>query len=459
MFLLVKLVLFCSVLLIAMFGSRRSVLICTALLIPFPLMNILPFLASVGLSGVMLISVIVSFRVVFELLFSQKIVFFGPYSKEFLGLLVFLWLWTVIGALILPIMFSGMQVVSGAGEYESLQLNLSNLAQIVYITIYFLLVIWVCGVSSPSKTAGGDADSHLLGSNLLLISLVVAVSFSLYQLVSIASSLPYVSDFIYDMPRRAGIEQAVVGGLVPRINGSFAEASDAGRFYTAIIAACLMACCCGLKHRFAIPAIITFICLLLTFSSTAIIAASFVFVICGLYLSRSLLTVHLKSIVAVVGVIAVLLFLSSFVLDIANLTLAEFVSVIEHLTVGKVETNSFEARSSIDVMAIHLATDSYLLGVGLGSHRSSSFVTLIISNLGLIGLLVFIFIALKIFVLPKRFRTNEIAILSAAIFGFTLAKSIAGPDLADDFLWFLVALWLRQICLTERTLNAREQTV
>jgi hypothetical protein len=447
-------VLFCSVILIAAFGSRRYVLVITALLIPFPLMNILPFSASVGLNGVMLICVIVSLRVVLEVFILRKIVFFGPYSKEFLGLLSFLWLWTVIGALTLPAVFSGLQVVSGAGEYESLELNLSHAAQVIYITIYFLLVVWICGVSSPGEVAKEQAGGQLLGSNLLLISFVIAVFFSSYQLLSIASSLPYVSDFIYDMPRRPGAVFAVVTDLVPRINGSFAEASDAGRFYSAMIAAFLMACCCGLQHRFSVPTIIAFICVLLTFSSTAIVTVSLLLVICGLYLSRSFMTVKLKSISAVVVIITVLLGVSSFVLDIANLTLPELLSVIEHLTVGKIETNSFESRSSIDVIAIELAAESYFLGVGLGSHRSSSFVTLIISSLGLIGLLTFVFIGLRIFVLPKRFRTNENVILSAAIFGFVLAKSIAGPDLADNFLWFLVALWLRQICFTERNLNA-----
>lgn len=439
---------------VASFGSRRSVLLAIALLIPFPLMNILPFSASVGLTGVMLICVIVSLRFVIEVFLSRKIIFFGSYSKEFLGVLSFLWLWTVLGALTLPVVFSGFQVVSGAGEHQSLDLNISHAAQVIYVTLYFLLVLWSCGVSSPGVVVKEQSGDQLLGSDLLLICLVVAGLFSLYQLLSIASGLPYVSDFIYDMPRRAGIEQAVVSGLVPRINGSFAEASDAGRFYSAMIAAFLMACYCGLQRRFIVPTIISLVFILLTFSSTAIVATCLLLTFCGLNLSRSFLSVRLKSVSAIVLIIVVLLLAGFGVLEIVDLTLSELTYVIEHLTTGKVETNSFESRFTIDVIALQLAVESNFFGVGLGSHRSSSFITFIISNLGLPGFLMLVYIGLRIFVLPKRFRTSENVILSAAIFGFVLAKSIAGPDLSDDFLWFLVALWVRQICCTERRLSA-----
>ena len=112
---------------VASFGSRRSVLLAIALLIPFPLMNILPFSASVGLTGVMLVCVIVSLRFAIEVFLSRKIIFFGSYSKDFLGVLSFLWLWTVLGALTLPVVFSGFQVVSGAGEHQSLELNITTL--------------------------------------------------------------------------------------------------------------------------------------------------------------------------------------------------------------------------------------------------------------------------------------------------------------------------------------------
>lgn len=454
MFLSIKLALFCIVILIAVFGSRRSVLIAIAVLIPLEGMNILPFSTSIGLTGVMLICLIVSLRVISEILFFRKIILFGPYSRDFLGLLLFLWLWIVIGSLILPSMFSGLEVISGEGMYQRLEFNISHVAQIIYITIFFLLVVWSCGVSSPNSMIDEHVDSQSSNSNLLLISFVVAAFFSVYQLLSNISGLPSLGDFILDMPRRSTLESAIVLDLVPRINGSFLESSGAGRFYSAMVAAFLMACYCGLKHRFAMPTIIALLCTLLTFSSTAIVVSSILLSMFGFYLTHPLATVKLKSISKVIFIIFIAIFVSSLYFKFSSLTLPNILSVIEHLTFNKVETDSFETRSSIDLWALKLALETYLLGVGLGSHRSSSFIAQIIVSSGLIGLLVFIFIGLRIFLLPKRFRTNESLILSAAIFGLTLAKSVAGPDLSHDFLWFLVALWLRQICITERRFNA-----
>ncbi|WP_206541953.1 hypothetical protein, partial [Leucobacter celer] len=56
---------------------------------------------------------------------------------------------------------------------------------------------------------------------------------------------------------------------------------------------------------------------------------------------------------------------------------------------GKLGSKSLNSRSSSDTFSLDLAAHTWGLGVGLGANRPSSFATMLVSCVGLIGAIAF----------------------------------------------------------------------
>ncbi|MDF2917872.1 MAG: hypothetical protein K0S70_2089 [Microbacterium sp.] len=101
---------------------------------------------------------------------------------------------------------------------------------------------------------------------------------------------------------------------------------------------------------------------------------------------------------------------------------------------------SFRNRFASDLFSLDLTLDTFGIGVGLGASRPSSFATLVLSNLGVIG---FALLAVALCLAIARVRiTPGWTPAAVALFALVLAKVIAEPALSTPLLWLLVGACL-----------------
>jgi hypothetical protein len=108
-------------------------------------------------------------------------------------------------------------------------------------------------------------------------------------------------------------------------------------------------------------------------------------------------------------------------------------------TVGKSDSQSFVNRTTRDLHALQIAVDTYGIGVGLGSNRPSSLVTTLLSNVGIIGFLVFIVMYIRLL----SNATGENAWLKWAGYACLIDMSLAGPSITATTMWIVLALTVR----------------
>ena len=104
---------------------------------------------------------------------------------------------------------------------------------------------------------------------------------------------------------------------------------------------------------------------------------------------------------------------------------------ILHFTVDKGASVSFVSRAASDLYALQLTSMTHGLGVGLGSNRPSSLLTMLLSNVGVVGSTLFFFMIarlLKNTPMSKQWaRWSVVGVILAMIFGV--------PDCTFPVMW------------------------
>ena len=127
-------------------------------------------------------------------------------------------------------------------------------------------------------------------------------------------------------------------------------------------------------------------------------------------------------------------------------------------TIDKFSSTSFRNRLWADQFSVFSVFPStYFLGAGWGSNRPSSFVTFLLSNVGIIGFLSFfgfVFFLTKIF-LKDFSKLNPITIsISAGFYTYLLALIIALPDLNwPPTFWLLAGLMVAGLTNNKQTIG------
>lgn len=109
----------------------------------------------------------------------------------------------------------------------------------------------------------------------------------------------------------------------------------------------------------------------------------------------------------------------------------------EKILGGKIGSASMDVRTSSDAFSVELLWQTWGLGVGLGANRPSSFATMLVSCVGVLGTVAF---AILIFQLVARARLHPLG--AAPVWGllaFLAAKAVSLPDLATPGMWILIA--------------------
>ncbi len=125
----------------------------------------------------------------------------------------------------------------------------------------------------------------------------------------------------------------------------------------------------------------------------------------------------------------------------------EFTAMIVELTAGKVDSESGQQRLFWVMQGFNAFLQSYGLGIGPGSFRSSSFIVAILGSMGIIGIALFVLYCLKVF---KPLATSTYAVnqeakkalgaaLSWTAMMLLVPISVSGPSPDPGLLFGLLA--------------------
>lgn len=104
----------------------------------------------------------------------------------------------------------------------------------------------------------------------------------------------------------------------------------------------------------------------------------------------------------------------------------------------KVDSSSYTNRSGADLFSINLTGQTYGIGVGVGANRPSSFLAMLLSSSGVLGTV--LFLTALVAIMWKALRSHAYQPTAWALVALMCSKIVAGPDLSDPIMWFLLAV-------------------
>jgi hypothetical protein len=355
----------------------------------------------------------------------------GRRWERLLGGYSFMRLWisfavvSAISAIVLPFVFHGIPVYDPRLSIEEnfvqgpapLHFQFENIVQPAFLALNVLVVI----ASTRQCLSIGKAHKMFIWSSYLII-LIVMLQGSFFWL-----GLPFPSNLLNNNPGYS-LVQMQVGNLRP--SGSFTEPSTAGAVLAALVAAFLWKYFAGgagiLKAGIA-----AFTCLLVA-STSSLLAVIIVFVL----LVLAFPVLRLPWFIRVGRLKRLSVFFVSTIVAALLMIIPGIRAILLSQTLEKGESYSALVRLGADAYAFNLALETYGLGVGLGSNRPSSLVAALLSQVGVVGFVLFVCAAWStLWNLPKQHRWIGMAGL-----GLLLSMAFGLPDLSFPFVWILFAL-------------------
>lgn len=380
---------------------------------------------------------------------------FGAHSalSRGLGLFGLLLLWGAVGAALHPLIFAGMPVYAPGIGIDSqvvdgtpLTHTTSQLAQVIYLALNVALVLYVAIHARSARDVGRLHRAFLVAG-------VSAIAIAGIQKFTVALGLPFPYDLIQNNPSLDLRQQITFQGVV-RLSGTFPEASNLAVFGSGLLAYAFGSLLLGRRPTlfYATLTVFTAFVMLWTTSSTAYLMIGFVTVaLFSLYVGWPMLRgrIRLRR-----GLWFVLLLLGGTAALAGSSVLR---GIIAKAVLGKFESRSFGVRTSADLDALRILVDTWGLGIGLGSNRPSSFVTSLLSTLGLLGTALFVvglfLIAAATARLGARAHPEKVSVL--ALMAIVIAKTLSSPDLSTASMWALIALCAASLSVASKNAGRR----
>jgi hypothetical protein len=362
--------------------------------------------------------------------------------------------WGVASAFLLPRYFAGMLVNPPRasmdltyGHLLPLHFGHSNLAQAGYLPLAVVFLVFAICATEPL----GAARTMYRG---LVAATVLALGVGFYQKAASARGWYYPARLIVsnEVTFRSGAYREVTAGLGLRLSSTFSEASYAGAFFAAAFVFFALLAVHSPRRRL-LRALIGLMCLgaaALTGSSTAygclavgvvlfLVIEVFAPMVCGRVSPVATALAGLGFVAVGVGALF--------------LPLGPVARVLTDELFQKIHSGSALHRFAADRAAWLVFWHTWGLGVGLGSERPSSLVLYLLSNVGVIGSLVFLgaLFALLIgcrrrlrFVYEPERRARLIALQYAFVINLA-ALVVSIPDVSWPMLWVWWAMLLLEL--------------
>ena len=346
----------------------------------------------------------------------RKNLVFG-YGDGSPNLLAGFYFYAVAVTLIAPTVFAGIGVMaSGIGLDEQvgaltpLTYTPSNVAQIGYLTLSTLFVLF------------NEADQYVTRQYFVIV-------FTVGILVALATDMLGMHDFFRSLFDNSARGQYATNTI--RLRGQFAEPSHLGAF----------SMCAVVYFGTAVTQVKTL---------RGLAAALTMLGLSGYALARSasgtgivglVITACIIGALAVVVVLAIptsprtIAFTGAYLL--AGLILVPFaIPWARQIMSQKQDSTSSITRQFADDNGWHLMTDT-IIGTGLGSNRTSSMFYLLISTVGLLGTA--LFVAMVVRSIARGLHRAETLPTAFALLAFVTTAFVSIADFASPLLWSLIA--------------------
>jgi hypothetical protein len=315
-------------------------------------------------------------------------------------------LWSAATALIWPRLFAGqITVVAYYGNGNELQVSSSNIIH----SLYLLICVSSSFMISLAVSRSNDRVSNLLMRAYIAAS-IVAGAFIIYHALHLYFGMPFPLEFFYSNPSAAQNQFGMIASemgkqlLLMRPSGTFSEPSYAAMYMVGFFGFVTAMYIHRKRSRLLLFGVVTtFLMVMLIGSSGGLIILALVtsyLVLNGIF---SLLKLQglkeYRKFFKPLGIIAIC----------CILPLVVFTNILDMLSLGfkvllldKLQTGSGAERMATEYMALQVFVDSYGLGTGLGSNQSWTLPGYILSNTGMVGLLLLGWFALSVTKLAQR---------------------------------------------------------
>jgi hypothetical protein len=366
-------------------------------------------------------------------------------------------LWAVASSYILPRLFEGAvfvwpQKASPPFVLALLEPSPSNINQDFYLMIdCTILVATAIYLTRPQVLLPPFI-------RIYFISGFVVAFISVWQLGSRLAGIPYPDDLLYSNPGWAILTAQQIGN-VPRINGPFSEPSSLAAYMASLVCATGWLQLQGHRDRMARWLFITgLLTMMISTSTTGFAVLAMVGVGVPIYAlvsgSASMLARILKIGVPLVLLCVLVSVCASIFVPQFNKNAAEVLDA----TLNKQGSSSYEDRTGADADSLKAAVDTYGLGTGWGSNRSSSLVPGLLAAIGVpgcIGLVWFgVGLARRVRLARKRHCSRDqlfvIDSCCGALVGTMLTAVISAPTITSTTFFFLLGLLIASVVRAAR---------
>ena len=355
--------------------------------------------------------------------------------------------WALASSFLMPRLFQGQAYVWPQKEIppfviEPLQPSSSNINQDVYLVLNCALVVLGSCFFTRSRL-------HLLPflRTYFASGLIVAV-IAVWQFANKMAGIPYPSSLLYSNPGWAILTGQSIG-FIPRINASFSEPAALAGYMSSIVCASGWIMLRGHRGTLIRLSFMTGLATIALSTSTTGFAALAVIGVGVPAVAMLTGSSRLGGMVLKVGVPGVILVgLAFFAGETLVPRFDSGVSQVIAATMDKQHSSSYNDRTNTDVDSLAVVGQTFGLGAGWGSNRSSSLLPGVLANVGVPGLLGLLWFGAIVTGAVRRARrslpTPEQSIVidgcCGGLFGFILTALISGPSIGAVIFYLLLAL-------------------
>jgi hypothetical protein len=368
--------------------------------------------------------------------------------------LVFLVLYAlvaIVGSLLLPQWFAGIKLnavikMFGMDELSELSLSLSNFVQA--LSLLLLLLVMLAFLVLVKDQASKNALSRGL-----VLAVTLVVSLGAYEQSAIYLKWPSTAAYWANNP---GYSQVPLnpfafglpsgGFLLNRVGVPFSEPSYSSVFMAAMCLGAIGVALLG--RRWLLGGSAALVCLLglvNTLGSTGLAAAAVAFVVLTMWVTVGALRGSSSLSRRLRAALLCGLFLLASTWGYRVYEVSAFrphvEAMVQSLIIDKAK-QSDGVRENTNQRAMEILQETYGLGVGMGSHRASSFFASLLANTGVLGF--GLFMAMLVSLLWRYWRAPHLSdmqiFVATALPTATLAMGLGIPDLNMPMYWNFIFL-------------------
>ncbi|NHO30963.1 hypothetical protein [Acetobacter fallax] len=361
--------------------------------------------------------------------------------------MIFSTAWAIFGSLAMPRLFHNQvlvwpQKLDAFGARTLLAPSFGNVTQDIYLLLNVALMVYAAQYLTRYQVSIARMYYAFLVAGWMVVVLCV------WQFAARTAGVPFPKTFLYSNTGWSVLDSQVAGP-VPRINASFSEPAACATYLAGVLFSTVWVTLKGYRVRGVKPLIAASgLCLCLTTSTTGFATVA----IGALLLPVMVVATGAARLLGRVGQLAMI---AAVLLGVSGLVVATFIpkavtgaqSVVSG-TAEKKDSASYKERSQADADAVSEFVETYGLGVGWGSNRSSSLVPGLLATvgaIGVIGLMMFDWRVIRaagwaLKTMPGCTECLVIEGMLAAVLGRLIAAIVSAPTIGMPDFYVMIAV-------------------